>query len=167
MGFRLDVGALRRRAGLEAQETAQEAPEAPRQALPLNPAPASPARPANAANRLTPLPTVSHLAGLAGVASSDQDRATTTTKAETSARVIRMARMGWHEERAQDAAARLEQRDADGDDRRMCIECTHLGDTGRCVAAALGRVIGADRRLEPVQDMLQRCEAFGLRKGLL
>lgn len=167
MGFRLDVGELRRRAGLEGPETALEAPEPPRQALPLHPSPAEPASAASAANRLTPPSAVSQLAGLAGVASNDDHRAKTTTKAETSARVIRMARMGWSEDRAQGIAARLEQRDADQDPRRMCIECTHLGDTGRCVAAALGRVIGADRRLEPVQDILLRCEAFGLRKGLL
>jgi hypothetical protein len=82
------------------------------------------------------------------------------------ARLARMARQGWPEDKALATAERLARRDADEDDRRMCIECTHVGDTGRCVAAALGRVIGADRRLEPVQDLLQRCEAFGLRKGL-
>ena len=67
---------------------------------------------------------------------------------------------------AGDLAERLTLRDRDGDDRRLCLECTWLGDTGRCIAAATGRLRGADRRLEPVQTILQRCEAFGLRKGL-
>lgn len=61
---------------------------------------------------------------------------------------------------------RLDKRDADDDDRRMCMECSHLLDSGRCLAASCGRVPGALRRLEPVRDLLQRCEAFGLRKGL-
>ena len=65
-----------------------------------------------------------------------------------------------------DLAERLTLRDRDGDDRRLCLECTWLGDTGRCLAAATGRIPGADRRLEPAQTILQRCGAFGLRKGL-
>ncbi len=67
---------------------------------------------------------------------------------------------------ADDLAERLTLRDRDGDDRRLCLECTWLGDTGRCLAAATGRIPGADRRLKPAQTVLQRCEAFGLRKGL-
>ena len=63
-------------------------------------------------------------------------------------------------------AERLTLRDRQHDDRRLCLECTWLGDTGRCLAAATGRIPGADRRLEPVQTILQRCDAFGLRKGL-
>lgn len=61
---------------------------------------------------------------------------------------------------------RLDKRDANGDDLRMCLECSHLLDGGRCLAASRGHIRGADRRLEPVRDLLQRCEAFGLRKGL-
>ena len=86
--------------------------------------------------------------------------------AATGARLARMARLGWAEEKAQAAADRLERRDAEGDPRRMCIECSHLGDSGRCIAAATGRLRNADRRHEPVANLLQRCEAFGLRKGL-
>jgi hypothetical protein len=66
-----------------------------------------------------------------------------------------------------DLAERLTLRDRDGDDRRLCLECTWLGDTGRCLAAATGRIPGADRRLEPVQTILQRCGAFGLHMGLV
>jgi len=68
---------------------------------------------------------------------------------------------------ADDLAERLTLRDRGGDDRRICLECTWLGETGRCLAAATGRIPGADRRLEPVQTVLQRCSAFGLRKGLV
>ena len=81
------------------------------------------------------------------------------------ARQARFARMG----RLADAdhlAERLTLRDRDGDDRRLCLECTWLGDTGRCLAATTGRIPGADRRLEPLQTILQRCPAFGLGKGL-
>ena len=81
------------------------------------------------------------------------------------ARAERFALLGRAD--ADDLAERLTLRDRDGDDRRLCLECTWLGDTGRCLAAATGRIPGADRRLEPVQTILQRCGAFGLRKGLV
>ena len=68
---------------------------------------------------------------------------------------------------ADQLAERLTLRDRDGDDRRMCLECTWLGNTGRCLAAATGRLPGADWRLEPVQTVLRRCAGFGLRKGLV
>ena len=67
---------------------------------------------------------------------------------------------------ADDLAERLTLRDREGDDRRMCIECSHLGERGRCMAAAAARLPGADRRLEPVPTILQRCEAFGLKKRI-
>jgi hypothetical protein len=75
-------------------------------------------------------------------------------------------RRGYSADDADDLAERLTLRDREQDDRRMCIECTHLGERGRCLAAAVGRLPGADRRLEPVPIILQRCEGFGLRKGL-
>lgn len=81
------------------------------------------------------------------------------------ARTERFALMGRAD--ADDLAERLTLRDRDGDDRRLCLECTWLGDTGRCLAAATGRIPGVDQRLEPVQTVLQRCGAFGLRKGLV
>ena len=83
-----------------------------------------------------------------------------------SARVQFLLRRGIGAGDADDLAERLTLRDRDGDDRRMCVECSHLGDGGRCLAAAAGRVHGADRRMEPVQTILTRCVAFGLRKGL-
>ncbi len=81
------------------------------------------------------------------------------------ARTERFALLGRAD--AEDLAERLTLRDRDRDDRRLCLECTWLGDTGRCLAAATGRIPGADRRLEPVQTILQRCLGFGLRKGLV
>ena len=81
-------------------------------------------------------------------------------------RVLMLQRRSIEADDADNLAERLTLRDRDGDDRRMCVECSHLGDGGRCLAAAAGRVHGADRRMEPVPTVLQRCEAFGLRKGL-
>lgn len=75
-------------------------------------------------------------------------------------------RRGYSPDNADDLAEKLVRRDAAGDHRRMCVECTHFGDHGRCMAAAAGRLPGADRRLEPDPVILQRCPAFGLRKGL-
>lgn len=85
--------------------------------------------------------------------------------ATVTARTERFALLGRAD--AEDLAERLTLRDRDGDDRRLCLECTWLGDTGRCLAAATGRIPDTDRRLEPVQTVLQRCDAFGLRKGLV
>ena len=80
-------------------------------------------------------------------------------------RHARLLALGFGDGDADDLAERLTLRDRDGDDRRMCVECTWLGDTIRCLAAATGRKPGADRRFQPVQTILQRCGAFGLRKG--
>jgi hypothetical protein len=86
--------------------------------------------------------------------------------AQYSARLARFADRGMTEDEAERVADLLMRRDRNGDYRRMCIECSHLGASGRCLAAAVGRLPGVDRRLEPVPIFLQRCEAFGLRKGL-
>jgi len=77
-----------------------------------------------------------------------------------------MSMLGMDEGKALALADRLESRDFDGDDRRACVECSHLGNGGRCLAAAAGRLRNTDRRHEPVLDVLQRCEGFGLRKGM-
>ena len=69
-------------------------------------------------------------------------------------------RRGREPELAQALARRLVQRDIDHDDRRVCLECTHLQQDGGCFAARQGRIPGASRRLEPVQDILQRCDRF-------
>jgi hypothetical protein len=88
--------------------------------------------------------------------------------AELDAMVIRLQlfeRLGVVEAKADNLADRLVSRDRQHDDRRLCLECAHLGDRGRCLAAAAGR-LPADRCVEPVPDVLRRCPAFGLRKGL-
>lgn len=81
------------------------------------------------------------------------------------AREARFTLMGRDD--AEHLAERLTLRDRQHDDRRLCLECSWLGDTGRCLAATTGRIPGAARRHEPVQTILQRCGAFGLRKGLV
>lgn len=167
MTFTIDLRHLHQQAGLQGH-TGSEAPAgAPPAPSPPPRQHAAPTSPANAAKRLTPRPMVSHLAGLAGVASNDEGRPEGQPDGTSVARLARLARLGCSEERAHAAADQLAQRDEGGDDRRMCVECSHLGDSGRCVAAATGRLRNVDRRYEPVPDLLQRCEAFGLRKGLL
>lgn len=46
-----------------------------------------------------------------------------------------------------------------GDDRRYCIECGSLAESGRCLAA-MRRQIVASRNYEPVRDILRRCQGF-------
>ena len=75
-------------------------------------------------------------------------------------RHARMLRRGYSDADAQDLAERLTLRDREGDDRRLCVECGALDRRGRCMVAAAGRLPGADRRLEPVPTILQRCEGF-------
>ena len=80
-------------------------------------------------------------------------------------REARFRRLG----RAVDAehlAERLTLRDREQDDRRLCLECTSLANNRRCELAAQGRLAGADRRLEPVPTILQRCPGFTLALGL-
>jgi hypothetical protein len=80
-------------------------------------------------------------------------------------REARFMRLG----RATDAehlAERLTLRDREQDDRRLCLECAALADNRRCELAAQGRLAGADRRLEPVPTVLQRCPGFTLAPGL-
>lgn len=67
---------------------------------------------------------------------------------------------------AEHLAERLSLRDREQDDRRLCLECAALADNRRCELAAQGRLAGADRRLEPVPTILQRCPGFTLAPGL-
>lgn len=91
---------------------------------------------------------------------SDSDAATFAR------RVHLFTERGLSIEAAEALADRLALRDQDLDDRRLCLECSYLSASGRCIAAATGRLPGASARLEPVRTILMRCEAFGLRKGL-
>ena len=80
-------------------------------------------------------------------------------------RQVRFTRMC----RAADAehlAERLTLRDRQHDDRRLCLECAARSEGGRCLVAARGRLPEADRRLEPVPTILQRCLGFRLAPGL-
>jgi hypothetical protein len=67
---------------------------------------------------------------------------------------------------AEDLAERLTLRDKQFDELRMCLECSHLTDRGRCMAAISGRIKTVGRYYEPVQMQLKRCNEFGLKKGL-
>lgn len=80
--------------------------------------------------------------------------------------LARMAMLGMDEGESLALADDLEDRDKRCLSVRSCIECSHLGDSRRCLASAVGRLRGVDRRFEPMLRELQRCEAFGLRKGM-
>lgn len=69
-------------------------------------------------------------------------------------------RRGREPEPAQLLARRLAQRDIDHDERHVCLECAHLQRDGGCFAARQGWLPGVPRRLEPVNDILQRCDRF-------
>lgn len=69
-------------------------------------------------------------------------------------------RRGVPAERAEHLCDRLARRDHERDDRRMCLECSHLQRSGGCFAAGQGWIHGAERRLTPVPDLLGRCEQF-------
>lgn len=69
-------------------------------------------------------------------------------------------RRGVDAKRADELVQRLTQRDADRDDRIMCLECVHLQRSGHCFAAAQGWIAGAAKRMEPVKEILMRCERF-------
>jgi len=84
--------------------------------------------------------------------------------ARLSKRVGLFKRRGCSEEQAGELAELLLLRDADRDDRRMCIECAHLQRDSGCFAARQGWIAGAAAYLTPVQNMLQRCERFEWQK---
>ena len=80
-------------------------------------------------------------------------------------RAARFMRLGRVDD-AEHLAERLTLRDREQDNRRVCLECTSLANNRRCELAAQGRLAGADRRLEPVPTILQRCPGFTLAPGL-
>ena len=73
-------------------------------------------------------------------------------------------RRGWTEQKAEFTSDRLALRDQEHDDRRMCIECSHLQRSLTCFVAANGRMPNTARHHQPVQDILQRCEFFSWQK---
>lgn len=76
------------------------------------------------------------------------------------ARVALFVRRGWAEAKAEAWADRLALRDQERDDRRSCVECSHLQQTGGCFAAQQGRLPYTSAKHHPVTDLLQRCECF-------
>jgi hypothetical protein len=72
----------------------------------------------------------------------------------------RFIRWGYGCAAAEALAQKLTRRDLDFDDLHMCIECRHLEDSGRCAQARNRKLWRADPKLEPVRDLLQRCECF-------
>lgn len=75
-------------------------------------------------------------------------------------RIGLMRRRGWPLQRAERFADVLLARDREHSDQRACIECAHLQRAGTCFAAQQGWIANADRRLEPVNDVLARCANF-------
>lgn len=71
-----------------------------------------------------------------------------------------LTRRGMGPDEAEAWADRLALRDQQRDDRRLCIECTHLQRSGGCFAAAQGWIHGATKDMTPIKDRLQRCERF-------
>lgn len=69
-------------------------------------------------------------------------------------------RRGLTADQADSLADRLALRDQERDDRRVCLECKHLQQSGGCFAAAQGWIAGASKRLQPVVDILARCQCF-------
>lgn len=51
-------------------------------------------------------------------------------------------------------------RDRQLDDRRMCIECSHLNRLGCCIAAREGGLPGTGRDLQPARVTLHHCSTF-------
>lgn len=76
-------------------------------------------------------------------------------------RYMRQAdRQGFDIEMAERITDHLMLRDRRGDELRMCLECRHLTLSGRCVAAASGRLDRTVQNAQPVKAMLFRCVGF-------
>jgi hypothetical protein len=76
-------------------------------------------------------------------------------------RVGLLQRRGLTEAQAETLAERLLARDRDGDDRRICLECSHLQRDGGCALHREGRLPEVVSRIyTPVRDVLQRCAGF-------
>lgn len=75
-------------------------------------------------------------------------------------RVGLFKRRGWDQHKAETWADRLFERDFERDDRHCCIECKNLQRDRKCLAAKQGRLPSTSKFLEPIDDLLQRCECF-------
>lgn len=77
------------------------------------------------------------------------------------------SRRGYCDDDLDSICEALALRDRGSDDRRLCIECRHLDDRGRCLRAAMGRLDGFPRRFDPLLVQLQRCHGFTARADLV
>lgn len=77
-------------------------------------------------------------------------------------RIELFKRRGVDEERAERLACRLQSRDADADDRRMCLECSNLQRGGTCFAAKNKSLVVhvQGHQFTPITDVLHRCPTF-------
>lgn len=77
-------------------------------------------------------------------------------------RVLRLQNLGGDLLKAEGMAETLLQRDRDGDDRRMCAECSNL--SGRQCRNAQGAELGLPSHrtadVSPIRFMLQRCAGY-------
>lgn len=78
-------------------------------------------------------------------------------------RALLFLRRGLNATDADDLAERLHLRDVRGDERRMCVECTHLRG-GRCRNHKAAGLLTADVSRE-LATTLQRCAGFGLQSA--
>lgn len=93
-------------------------------------------------------------------AEPQQELASGRQAARRAFRVPLFERRGLDTERAEALADRLALRDQQRDDRRMCIECSHLQRDGACFASVQGWLKNTSQRHQPVRALLQRCEQF-------
>lgn len=68
-------------------------------------------------------------------------------------------RRGMQPDDAERLADRLATRDAERDERRVCIECSNYQRGGTCFAAQQGRM-ACHPRAQVLKDVLQRCDHF-------
>lgn len=94
------------------------------------------------------------------------DAMNTTELMTFTARLEWFSRRGLDEARADQLADMLTIRDRQRDEQRVCLECSQLGDAGRCLAAAAGRHPEPDRWLKPDPTVLRHCEMFAMKRGL-
>lgn len=75
-------------------------------------------------------------------------------------RIALFKRRGLTESHAEAWADLLADRDADGDERRICLECTGLQQDGGCFPAKQGWLPRTSPTHHPIKTLFQRCERF-------
>ena len=75
-------------------------------------------------------------------------------------RLALFKRRGLLDSEADALADRLAQRDYEGDERRVCMECKSLQQRGGCFQHQQGRLPGAGKFFQPMPQTLQRCGRF-------